>query len=77
MEGLKSHTGVRRNNMIRSYPQKHDPVMYRCGLNDFADSFDITNLEEYVDLESVIEDLEGITEELEEELALLEEEENI
>lgn len=50
--------------------QKHDPIMFRCGLNDFADSFDITNLDEYIDLESEIEELEnevaGLTEELEE-----------
>lgn len=56
---------------------KHDPVMYRCGLNDFASVFDITNLDEYIDLESEIEELEnevaGLTEEMEE----LEEEENI
>jgi len=50
--------------------QKHDPVMFRCGLNDFADSFDIMNLDEYIDLESEVEELEkeiaGLTEELEE-----------
>lgn len=48
--------------------QKHDPVMFRYGLNDFADSFDITSLDEYVDLESEIEELEiaELTEELEE-----------
>ena len=57
--------------------QKHDPVMYRCGLNDFADSFDITNLDEYIDLESEIEELENEIADLTEEMEELEEEENI
>ena len=58
-----------------------DPVVYRCGLNDFADSyFNKEETEEYqalqeeidqlesdiVDLESEIEDLENQIEEIEE-----------
>ena len=35
-----------------------DPINYRCSLNDFVDSFDIEETEEYKDLQEEIEDLE-------------------
>ena len=45
-----------------------DPIAYRCGLSDYVDSLDITDDEEYKELESELA-------ELEEELADLESEE--
>jgi hypothetical protein len=51
-----------------------DSTFYRCGLNDFADNFDVSNVGEYCDLagdvgilESDIENLESMIEDLEEE----------
>ena len=52
-----------------------DPTFYRCGRNDFADSFDVTWLDAYTDLQSEIEDLESEIESLEEEIEELENEE--
>lgn len=51
-----------------------DNTFYRCGLNDFADGFDVTGLESYTELQSEIEDLESEIESLEEEIEELEEE---
>lgn len=45
-----------------------DNAFYRCGLNDYADGFDVTGLDSYTGLQSEIEDLEEEIEELEEEL---------
>lgn len=44
-----------------------DNTFYRCGLNDFADSFDVTGLDSYAELQSEIEDLESEIESLENE----------
>jgi predicted ribosome quality control (RQC) complex YloA/Tae2 family protein len=52
-----------------------DNTFYRCGLNDYADGFDVTGLDAYTDLEGEIEDLESEIESLEEEIEELEEEE--
>lgn len=52
-----------------------DNTFYRCGRNDFADSFDVTGLDAYTDLQSEIEDLESEIESLEEEIEELESEE--
>lgn len=35
-----------------------DPIAYRCGLSDFMDTIDLTESQEYKDLEEEIEDLE-------------------
>lgn len=58
-----------------------DPIAYRCGYNDFVDSFDLELLEEYSELleqleniESNIEDLENEIEEIQEEIEALEDE---
>lgn len=45
-----------------------DPIAYRCGKNDYADSLDKEDQEEYKDLESELEDLENELEDLEAEL---------
>ena len=51
-----------------------DPTFYRVGLNDYADSFDVTGLDAYTDLEGEIEDLESEIESLEGEIEELENE---
>ena len=69
--------------MSASYILKErDPIAYCCGLNNFCDSVDITQTQEYKEiqeeietLESEIEDLETNIESLEEEIEELENEE--
>lgn len=63
--------------------KEHDPIAYRCGYNDFVDSFDFEELEEYQDLlqqkketEEIIQEIEEQIEETEQEIEQLEEEEN-
>ena len=49
--------------------KKCDPIGYRCGLNDFADSyFDKEDTEEYQALQSEIDQLESDIEDLESEI---------
>ncbi len=45
-----------------------DPTAYRCGLLDYIDSIDKSEVEEYKNLESEIEDLESEIEDLESEI---------
>lgn len=61
--------------------KEHDPVAYRCGYNDYLDSFDFEELVEYQDLlqqkeefENEISELEEQIEEIQEEIETLEEE---
>lgn len=54
--------------------EENDPTQYRCGFNDYADSFDVTDQDEYRDIESEIEDIESEIEDLEEEIEELENE---
>lgn len=56
----------------------HDPVAYRCGYNDYLDSFDFESLEEYQDLlqqkeeiESEISELDAQIEEIQKEIEQL------
>jgi DNA repair exonuclease SbcCD ATPase subunit len=49
-----------------------DPIAYNCGFSDYIDSLDISDSEEYKELESEIEDLESELEDLESELDELE-----
>lgn len=51
-----------------------DPIAYRCGKSDYADSLDKEDQEEYKELESELEDLESELEDLEAELEEAEEE---
>jgi predicted nucleic acid-binding Zn-ribbon protein len=39
--------------------KEFDPVMYRCGFNDFIDQFDYSFLDCYTDKESEIEEVES------------------
>lgn len=44
--------------------EQMDPIMYRCGLNDYADGFDKENQDDYRELMEQLEDLESIDNEL-------------
>lgn len=52
-----------------------DPTFYRCGLNDYADSVDVSSFQEYQDVQEEIEVLESDIEDLESEIEDLENEE--
>jgi len=53
----------------------NDNTSYRCGLNDYADSVDVSSFQEYQDLQEEIETLESDIEDLENEIEELENEE--
>jgi len=53
-----------------------DPTFYRCGLNDYADSVDVSSFQEYQDVQEEIETLESNIEDLESEIEDLENEES-
>lgn len=48
--------------------KEHDNCHYRCGLNDFADGYDVRGFMLYAELSEEIEDLKSYIEELESEL---------
>ena len=50
------------------------PTAYRCGYNDFIDSYDFSSLPEYIDLENEIESIESNIEFIQEEIDELQEE---
>lgn len=52
--------------------QDKDPTFYRCGLNDFADSYDVTNEDDYRELSEQIEEMESSIFDLESEMEDLE-----
>ena len=49
-----------------------DPVAYRCGLNDFVDSLDVEDSDEYKALQEEIDQLQSDIEDLESEIEDLE-----
>ena len=49
-----------------------DPVAYRCGLNDFVDSLDVEDSDEYKELQEEIDQLKSDIEDLESEIEDLE-----
>lgn len=49
-----------------------DPVAYRCGLNDFIDSFDVEDSDEYKELQEEIDQLQSDIEDLESDIEDLE-----
>jgi len=51
-----------------------DPTAYRCGLNDYCDNEDVTETEEYQQIEEEIETLESALEDLEADIEAIEEE---
>lgn len=52
-----------------------DNTFYRCGLNDYADSVDVSSFQEYQDIQEEIETLESDIGDLENEIEELENEE--
>lgn len=50
-----------------------DPTAYRCGLNDYVDGIDKTDVKAYQELEEELEELENELSDLEEELESVEE----
>ena len=48
--------------------KKVDPTAYRCGLNDFVDSLDVEDSEQYKELQEQIDSLEDNISDLESEL---------
>ena len=51
-----------------------DPTAYRCGLNDFVDSLDVEDSDEYKELQEEIDQLKSDIEDLESEIEDLESE---
>ena len=51
-----------------------DPVMYRCGLNDYADSFDKEEFQDYKELQEEFEEFDNINDQLNDEIFDLEQE---
>lgn len=51
-----------------------DPTMYRCGLNDYADSFDKEDQEDYKELQEEFEEFDNINDQLNDEIFDLENE---
>jgi predicted nucleic acid-binding Zn-ribbon protein len=51
-----------------------DPVAYRCGLNDFIDSLDVEDSDEYKALQEEIEDIQDEIDQLESDIEDLESE---
>ena len=49
-----------------------DPVAYRCGLNDFVDSLDIEDSDEYKELQSEIDDIQDEIDQLQSDIEDLE-----
>jgi predicted nucleic acid-binding Zn-ribbon protein len=54
--------------------KEFDPIMYRCGFNDFIDQFEYSDLDCYTDKESEIEDVESEISDLESVILDLEDE---
>lgn len=54
--------------------ERMDPVMYRCGLNDYADSFDKEEFQDYKELQEEFEEFDNINDQLNDEIFDLEQE---
>ena len=54
--------------------ERMDPIMYRCGLYDYADSFDKEEFEDYKELQEEFEEIENINDQLNDEIFDLEQE---
>lgn len=54
--------------------EKMDPIMYRCGLNDYTDSFDKEEFEDYKELQEEFEEFDNINDQLNDEIFDLEQE---
>lgn len=54
--------------------EQMDPVMYRCGLNDYADSFDKEEFQDYKELQEEFEEFDNTNDQLNDEIFDLEQE---
>ena len=54
--------------------ERMDPIMYRCGLNDYIDSFDKEEFEDYKELQEEFEEFDNINDQLDVEIFDLEQE---
>lgn len=54
--------------------ERMDPVAYRCGLNDYADSFDKEDFQAYKELQEEFEEFDNINDQLNDEIFDLEQE---
>ena len=54
--------------------ERMDPIMYRCGLNDYADSFDKEEQDDYKELQEEFEEFDNINDQLNDEIFDLEQE---
>lgn len=48
--------------------ERMDPIMYRCGLNDYADSFDKEEFQDYKELQEEFEEFDNINDQLNDEI---------
>ena len=54
--------------------ERMDPIMYRCGLNDYVDGFDKEEFQDYKELMEEFEELDNINDQLNDEIFDLESE---
>lgn len=54
--------------------ERMDPIMYRCGLNDYADGFDKEEFQDYKELQEEYEEFDNINDQLNDEIFDLESE---
>lgn len=54
--------------------ERMDPIMYRCGLNDYAGSFDKEEFQDYKELQEEFEEFNNINDQLNDEIFDLEQE---
>ena len=48
--------------------ERMDPIMYRCGLNDYADGFDKEEFQDYKELQEEFEEFDNINDRLNDEI---------
>lgn len=48
--------------------ERMDPIMYRCGLNDYADSFEKEEFQDYKELQEEFEEFDNINDHLNDEI---------
>ena len=54
--------------------ERMDPIMYRCGLNDYVDGFDKEEQDDYKELQEEFEEFDNINDQLNDEIFDLEQE---
>ena len=54
--------------------EQMDPIMYRCGLNDYVDGFDKEEFQDYKELQEEFEEFDNINDQLNDEISDLEQE---